>query len=353
VPPPTVEVKTPVTSNRARSELSRRLGDQPGVFWGAVAACVAMGVGAIGTWATALGFISVAGTSGEDGDVVLGVAVLGLLALWARTRRGAVWPAIAAALCGAVGGGISGVDLHKLSGIGTSEFFGRQVRLVHPGWGIYLAVGAGAALILLSIAVIIIGDERPVEQSELGSGDRDGPLAVGIGSVVLALSVGAVVAVANVGTHNSPQQTASAPASAVPTETTTAAEPSTETTQATTTETSSTATSSSQPLEVVQRYWEDVGAHNYTGAYAYLAPRASGLSKSQFISSEKHAGIEHVSFRGNAGTTSGTDATVEVESLTTEDHEFGCRTWSGSYELTERAGTWLIQKAAISPQPCS
>jgi Protein of unknown function (DUF2510)/DNA methylase len=128
VPPPTVQVNTPVMKDRPPSELSRRLGDQPGVFWGAVAACVAMGVGAVGTWATALGFISIAGTSGEDGQVVLGAAVVGLLALWVRTRRDAVWPALVALLCGAVGGGISGVDLHKLSGIGTSDFFGQQVR---------------------------------------------------------------------------------------------------------------------------------------------------------------------------------------------------------------------------------
>jgi hypothetical protein len=136
--------------DRPPSEMFRRLGDQPGVFWGAVAACVAMGVGAVGTWATALGFISIAGTSGEDGQVVLGAAVVGLLALWVRARRDAVWPALVALLCGAVGGGISGVDLHKLSGIGTSDFFGQQVHLVHAGWGIYLAVGAGAALILLA-----------------------------------------------------------------------------------------------------------------------------------------------------------------------------------------------------------
>ncbi len=58
--------------------------------------------------------------SGEDGLVVLGASVAGLLALWARTRRNGVGPGIAAMLFGAIGAAIAGVDLHKLSGIGTS-----------------------------------------------------------------------------------------------------------------------------------------------------------------------------------------------------------------------------------------
>jgi hypothetical protein len=130
------------------------------------------------------------------------------LALWVKTRRDAVWPALVALLCGAVGGGISGVDLHKLSGIGTSDFFGQQVHLVHAGWGIYLAVGAGATLMLLSLAVIIIGREDTQFEAQSGTSTGEVPAdestySAGIGFVVLVISVGAVLAVSHIGLRNS------------------------------------------------------------------------------------------------------------------------------------------------------
>jgi len=161
VPPPGVQVNTPVTAETQEPAVFRRLAEQPGVFWGAVLACIGMGIGAVGTWATALGFISIAGTAGEDGQVVLGAAAVGLLLLWARARTGAVWPAALAMLSGAVGTAISGIDLHKVSGIGTSDFMGQRVRLVHPGWGIYLAIGAGTAFVLLTLATVIVGADKP------------------------------------------------------------------------------------------------------------------------------------------------------------------------------------------------
>jgi hypothetical protein len=47
-----------------QSPAFQRFAEQPGIFWGAILACVGMGIGAVGTWATALGIISVAGTNG-------------------------------------------------------------------------------------------------------------------------------------------------------------------------------------------------------------------------------------------------------------------------------------------------
>jgi hypothetical protein len=48
----------------------------------------------------------------------------------------------------------------------------------------------------------------------------------------------------------------------------------------------------------------------------------------------------------------GATATVAVDSLTTKDKQFGCRTWSGSYDLVQQSGQWLIEQASITPQPC-
>jgi hypothetical protein len=344
--------------DRPPSGLSRRLDDQPGVFWGAVAACVAMGVGAVGTWATALGFISIAGTSGEDGQVVLGAAVVGLLALWVRTRRDAVWPALVALLCGVVGGGISGVDLHKLSGIGTSDFFGQQVHLVHAGWGIYLAVGAGATLMLLSLAVIIIGREDTQFEAQSGTSTSEVPAdestySAAISVVVLVISVGAVLAVSHFGLRNSSSSNTSSAATVTQSsEAATTPSTSTEASSTSAIETATTSTPGSESLEALERYWADIRAHNYGGAYTYLAPGASGLSESEFISSEQHAGIQHVEFHGQTGASSSSTATIEVTSLITHDQQFGCRIWSGSYDMTNQNDAWLIKNASLTPRPC-
>ncbi len=317
-----------------------------------------MGIGAVGTWATALGFISIAGTNAEDGQVVLGVAVLGLLALWARTRRDALWPAIVALLCGAVGAAITGIDLHKLSEIGTSEFFGREVHLVHPGWGIYLALGASTALFLLALAVMIVGpDDADAERrSGLPADHDDGDerhYSAGIAFVVLLIAVGTVVAVSHIGTSTSASANQTARSSAAAATQTGEAPSSSSETSASTATQSSTAPATSEPLEALERYWADIGSQNYNGAYTYLAAGAAGgLSESEFVSSERRAGIQHVEFRGQVGASSSSTATIEVVSLVTHDQQFGCRVWSGSYEMTDQSGSWEIEKASLTPRSC-
>lgn len=352
MPPPGSQVNPPTGTQAPQSAKFQLLAEQPEVFWGAVLACIGMGVGAVGTWATALGFISVAGTSGEDGLVVLGASVAGLLALWARTSRNGVGPGIAAMLFGAIGAVIAGVDLHKLSGIGTTDFFGQQVRLVHPGWGIYLALGAGTAFVLLTLAVMIVGPERAGTEGASGDDTVEGRHSAGIGFVAVLIAIAVVIAVSNVGLRKTAlaSETATTPASNIAT----TPASTTETSPTTSTETATTSSTTNQPqLETLERYWDDVGAHNFTGAYAHLAPGASGLSESEFISSEQRAGIQHVAFHGKLGESSGSgSATVDVVSLVTHDEQFGCRVWSGSYQITEESGSWLIEKAALTPRPC-
>ncbi len=88
-----------------------------------------MVVGALGTWATALGIVSVAGTRSEDGWFVLGAGVLGLVAIWSSMLHESLLPAILAVLCGLAGAVVSGIDLHKLASIGTTSFFGNHYGL--------------------------------------------------------------------------------------------------------------------------------------------------------------------------------------------------------------------------------
>ncbi len=106
------------------------------------------------------------------------------------------------------------------------------------------------------------------------------------------------------------------------------------------------------PLDAVNNYWSDIGAHNFGGAYGYVVPGSTGLSESQFVSSEEQANIENVQFHGQITSSSGSTASVEVVSLVTHDQQYGCRTWTGSYDMIEQGGGWLIERANLSPRSC-
>jgi hypothetical protein len=107
------------------------------------------------------------------------------------------------------------------------------------------------------------------------------------------------------------------------------------------------------PLATLESYWASIKSHHFSAAYAELAPGAVSLSESQFAAQERQAGINSASFTGSVSSNSGSSATVDVTSLITRDAQFGCRSWSGSYDLIDQSGQWLIQRASISPSACS
>jgi hypothetical protein len=117
-------------------------------------------------------------------------------------------------------------------------------------------------------------------------------------------------------------------------------------------ESPSSGTTSGDPLETLNRYWSDVRDHGFATAYSYLAPGAAGQSESQFVSGEQRAHISNTQFHGTVTSNSGSTATVTVDSLITEDAQFGCRSWSGTYTLTQESGEWRISRAAITPHGC-
>jgi hypothetical protein len=109
---------------------------------------------------------------------------------------------------------------------------------------------------------------------------------------------------------------------------------------------------SGEALDTVNKYWSDVRDHSFGEAYGYLGPGAAGKSESQFISSEEQAGITNAQFHGTVTNETSSSATVNVDSLTTEDAQFGCRRWNGTCTLVRESGSWRIQKAAITPHSC-
>lgn len=106
------------------------------------------------------------------------------------------------------------------------------------------------------------------------------------------------------------------------------------------------------PLQTVEHYWRAIAGQNFQVAYRDLAPGAVPQSETTFVSQEQQTKIGSANFSGSLTSASKTAATVAVTSLTTTDGQFGCRTWSGSYQLTRLNGRWRIARASITPSPC-
>jgi hypothetical protein len=132
----------------------------------------------------------------------------------------------------------------------------------------------------------------------------------------------------------------------------TASNPGSTTTTTTTPSTPSGATASNGPLATLESYWASIGAHHFGVAYGLLVAGSVGLTESQFVSGEQRADIQSVQFRGHVASRAGAVATVGVDSLVTHDAQFGCRSWTGSYQVTDQGGAWLIERASITPTSC-
>lgn len=115
------------------------------------AAIVFLAVGAIGPWLT-LGILSRNGLDGGgDGWVMLFIAAMAALVLWryvtAPRRRQGWWLALEGAI--AVAAGISDINTVQNR---HGSIFGVEL---HPsvGWGLYLAVAAGAVIALVGVSI--------------------------------------------------------------------------------------------------------------------------------------------------------------------------------------------------------
>ena len=108
----------------------------------------------------------------------------------------------------------------------------------------------------------------------------------------------------------------------------------------------------SGPLKALDAYWAAIGAHNFLGATRYVLPGVLG-STAAFVANEQHEHVQSAQFQGSVISSSGSSATVRVVSLITHDRQFGCRTWSGTYAMTNRAGGWLIARANLQHRPCT
>lgn len=107
------------------------------------------------------------------------------------------------------------------------------------------------------------------------------------------------------------------------------------------------------PLSALNHYWQSINAHQFGTAFSDLAPGSVPQTESQFVSDEQQSGIERATFRGQLVSLAGSTATVNITSLVTADAQFGCRAWTGSYQLSHQGSRWLISRASITPGPCA
>jgi hypothetical protein len=318
----------------------------------AVLGCLVVVVGSFGPWATVL-FLSFAGTQGA-GKLTAGLAGAALLVL--AVTKGRAGGRILAGVMVAVAGTVAGYDSIDLARVvANSTLFGHPIASV--GWGIY-SVLAGAVITVVALAQ--------------AAGEL---VRWAISAITIACGLGVVIAAARQTQHIAPASastpsitsatTTSAAATSAATTlstatTSTAATSSATTTASSTAATSSTATalpaspSSSSPsgaLAAVQDYWSDIGTGNFVGAWSYLAPGV--ISRASFINGEHQAGVRAATFTGSVQSSAGTSATVAVTSLVTHDQKYGCRAWTGSYQVAYQNGSWLIQRANLVPHNCS
>jgi hypothetical protein len=101
-----------------------------------------MVVGGFGPWATALNVISVSGTRGGDGWIVIGAAAVAGGVLFASPRGAGPVLAILAGIGGIF---VGVVDLNDISS---------RSAAVEPAWGIYAVLVGSATLVIAGIVLL-------------------------------------------------------------------------------------------------------------------------------------------------------------------------------------------------------
>jgi hypothetical protein len=103
--------------------------------------------------------------------------------------------------------------------------------------------------------------------------------------------------------------------------------------------------------QVVRRHWALINAGDFTAAFGLFVPGSQG-SESAWVSSHRQdAPITAAVSVGTPTFNSSTDATVPLLSLHTVSGS-GCSNWTGSYDVQNVGGQWLINKASLQSQPC-
>lgn len=104
------------------------------------------------------------------------------------------------------------------------------------------------------------------------------------------------------------------------------------------------------PAASLEFYWGDIDTGAYAKAWTYLVPGVE--SETAFVDSEKQARPTNVELDGSLTGITGVHAAIVISRLITHDQQYGCRSWSGHYDMVRAAGRWRIGGAHITPEAC-
>lgn len=120
----------------------------PGDFWAMLAAVVAVGIGSVGPWVSNP-LISVGGLDG-DGWITLILAAFGAVALYRAYNADPVqltgW---GAPIAGVIAAGVGIYDAVQIEDASNTAIFGQNVDVANPGWGLYLVIAGGIAMVVI------------------------------------------------------------------------------------------------------------------------------------------------------------------------------------------------------------
>ena len=102
--------------------------------------------------------------------------------------------------------------------------------------------------------------------------------------------------------------------------------------------------------DTIQRHFSLISEHNFSAAYALLAPSLQS-GESSWVASHREDGIYSVKVAVSPKLESSDSATATIVNMETHDAH-GCKSWSGSWGLTKIAGRWRISESNISSNPC-
>jgi hypothetical protein len=132
------------------------LRDQPPTFWLAAGGIASMLVGAVAPWQVVMGMSVGGGLSRATCSAVVALAVIAALFLWQHVREGGVDFAVPGIALGVLGALICALALYDILSVPAAEAAGRSVKVVTPGWGLYLALGGS---VMLTAAAYLIQRE--------------------------------------------------------------------------------------------------------------------------------------------------------------------------------------------------
>ncbi len=102
--------------------------------------------------------------------------------------------------------------------------------------------------------------------------------------------------------------------------------------------------------DTIQRHFSLISEHHFSAAYALLAPSLQ-TGESSWVAAHREDGIYKVNVAVDAKLSSSDSATATIVKMTTLDGH-GCKSWSGSWNLTKIGGSWRIGESNISSTPC-